>query len=727
MAQVIIVSNRLPISIKKEKGQLIFSPSLGGIATGLSSYVSNRHNSLWIGWPGIASDDLSSVDKENITQVLGNQGYIPVFLSKKQVENFYNGYSNSVLWPLFHDLPGKKFNEEQVKEWWNSYQAVNSRFAETVLHTAEDKSQIWVHDYQLLLLPEILKSEHKDINVGLFLHIPFPSPKRFAKLDTSRKILSGMLSSDLIGFHTSSFVENFSKSIALAGLGEVINSQIIMNNHVARISEFPMGIDYEKYAEASKLATVRLAVKEYKRKYKKLKVIVSIDRLDPTKGLVERLRAYDRFLEQYPKQRKKVVLVMVAAPSRTDIKAYQDLSKKLVTIAAQINENYGEDGWLPVDYINEPLPFENVSALFQIADVAFIAPLRDGMNLAAKEFVATNKRHGVLILSETAGAAEELSDALIVDHSHPETLTNALNQAINMRKRELRNRLKRMRKKISTNTVQSWAKTFVDTLQQPIPKTPRLTRTLTQRLRTRMLKEYRNANKRLLLLDYDGSLVPFSENYEKAEPPESLLNLIRNLAEDKKNDIVLISGRSGKDLEAWFGSLPISLVAEHGAAIKNVGHKWNTTEKSDTEWKHLLLPSLEKYSALTPGSRVEVKPHSLVWHYRAASPYHAQKYAVIIKRALKPILRREDLELLQGNKVLEIKNPHVNKGAAAMLWLNKPHDFVIAIGDDVTDEELFSILPLSSHSIKVGRGITQAQYRVGSYKGVISLLKRMSS
>jgi trehalose 6-phosphate synthase/phosphatase len=394
-------------------------------------------------------------------------------------------------------------------------------------------------------------------------------------------------------------------------------------------------------------------------------------------------------------------------------------------LADEINKKFGNSLWQPVDYMNITLPFEEVAALFQIADVAFIAPLRDGMNLSAKEFVASNHNRGVLILSETAGAAEELHDALIVNPRDPESLVAALQQAISMRKRELRSRLNRMKKDLSINTVQNWAKTFVDTLQQPLPSPLRLiTPTLTKHYEKELIHDYQASKKRLLLLDYDGSLVPFSVDYRNAKPPVTLLHLLEKLASDRANNIVIISGRSDEDLDDWFGHLPVSLVSEHGAAIKKAGNKrWQAVDKASTAWKQVLLPVLEKYAALTPGARVEVKPHSLVWHYRAARPYYAQKYGVILKQTLKPVLKTYGLELIQGNKVFEIKNPKITKANAAQLWLDRNYPFVLAIGDDVTDESLFSHLSGTSYSVKVGRGRTAARYRLKSSKEILSLLK----
>jgi trehalose 6-phosphate synthase/phosphatase len=724
MPQVIIVSNRLPVSVKKDNGKLEFYPSVGGLATGLASYIKDSRNK-WIGWPGIASDELNDTERQEVVAELAKHNCSPVFLSRREIDNFYNGYSNSVLWPRFHALAKqtKPASGDHAK-WWASYRSVNQQFAQAALNIAETGDRVWAHDYQLLLVPEMLRAERGDLNIGFFLHIPFPKAKAFSRVPEYKKLLRGMLGADVIGFHTPSYVANFLENCQAVGLAQAESNMITLSDHTVQIGNFPMGIDYEKYAAAGKSKAVKQAVRKYRKRYRKLRVIVAVDRLDPTKGLLERLEAYRMFLELEPRFRGKIVFSMVAAPSRTGVAAYRSLAKKLQTLVDEINETYGTAKWQPVDYMNISVPFEEVTALFKIADVAFIAPLRDGMNLVAKEFIASKSKNGVLILSQTAGAAHELPDALLVNPRSQEELVDALQQALSMRRRELRGRLKRMQQQLAGNTVQDWAKSFVETLQQPVPGTPVITYPLRGRARAHLLQDYRVAGKRLLFLDYDGSLVPFTEDYKAAAPPKSLLTLLEKLSADSRNDIVLISGRAPHNLEDWFGGLRISLVAEHGAAIKAAGNKsWQILDKISTDWKRLLQPPLEKYAALTPKARVEIKPHSLVWHYRASPPYYAQKYAVIIKRVFKPLLKTYGLQLLQGNKALEIKNPRISKGIAAQRWLRRTHDFILFIGDDATDEELFEVLPESAYSIKVGRGRTAARLRLPRSGEVIKLLR----
>jgi trehalose 6-phosphate synthase/phosphatase len=726
MRQVIIVSNRLPVSVKKEDGVLSFPASVGGLATGLSSYVNRRRN-RWIGWPGIASDELSGGDEEKIVAELSKHHCTPVFLSRRQIDDFYNGYSNQVLWPLFHNLRRSEISPETQQRFWQAYRQVNQKYAEATLNSSETGGHVWVHDYLLMLVPEMIRAQRPDVIIGFFLHIPWPSAKTFATLAEGKKLVNGVLGADVAGFHTPGYVANFLESSQQNGWNQMVPKEITVNDHITRVANFPMGIDYQKFATASRSEIVKKTVKDYREIYKKRKVIVSVDRLDPSKGLKERLNAYETLLERYPKLRGKVIFSMLVAPSRMDVPAYKRLNKRLLIKVDEINNRFGKASWQPVDYINQAQPFEVVTALFQLADVAFITPLKDGMNLAAKEFIASRRRGGVLILSETAGAAAELQDAILVKPNKPETMVDALYQALTMRRRELRKRLNRMQEQLSTNTVQKWATDFVDTLNRPIPGTG--ASILRQKLRRDLINDFRQSKKRLLFLDYDGSLVPFNEDYNSVSPPKSLCNLLEKLCAEPANEIILISGRSAEDLEAWFGSLPINLVAEHGASYKkSSSQSWHSIDKVGTQWKQQIQPILEKYTALTPRARLEVKPHSLVWHYRAASPYYASKYAVIIKRLLKPMLKKHGLEIMQGNKALEVKNNQVGKGKAAERWLKNDYDFVLGIGDDATDENLFAVLPIysdkhKSYSVKVGRGRTLAEYRVPSYKEVISLIK----
>jgi trehalose 6-phosphate synthase/phosphatase len=722
MAQVIIVSNRLPMSVKKVDGVLEFFPSLGGLATGLSSYVKDRSN-IWVGWPGINNEELTETDRLAITHELAKHHCHPVFLSKKQVDDYYNGYSNDLLWPLMHTMPVTSFDNQSA--WLKTYRNVNKLFADTVLSLARTDSTIWVHDYQLLLVPEILREDHIKGQIGFFLHIPFPKSNQWQKIGAAKQLLAGVLGADLVGFHTTSYATNFLNTCENLKLGAAGNGQFDLPTRVVQVTKFPIGVDYKKYARARRLKAVQHAVKKYRRRYGNKKIIVAVDRLEPSKGLIERLKAYRDFLQANPKFLKKVVMVMVAAPSRMELKTYQQLAVNLRTLSEEINAQFGTVNWQPVDYIQRPLPFEEVSALYQIADVAFIAPLRDGMNLVAKEYVATKQGNGVLILGQNAGAAEELRDALIVNPNKPATVIAALKQSLTMPQKELKTRLKNMQTQVAGNTIHMWANTFVGTLNKPVPGTRPRTHSINKKLEAKIKLGFQQSPKRLLVLDYDGTLAPFTDDYDDVAPSRQVLSILKKLALDIDTTVIVVSGRRAPQLEKWFGELHINLVAEHGAMIKKAGHRtWKTIEDIDTDWKKQLLPILERYAELTPKASVEIKSHALVWHYRASPPYYAQKYAVTLKHVLKPYLKKFGVKLYQGNKILEIKNPIVNKGAGIAQWLNSPYDFIVIAGDDYTDEDMFRALHgRQATTIKVGSGKTLAKYRVSDSKQIIAIFK----
>jgi trehalose 6-phosphate synthase/phosphatase len=730
VAQVIIVSNRLPVSVKKVDGKLEFYPSTGGLATGLSSYVTSRRN-RWIGWPGIPNEELNDKERRKIVKELAKYHCYPVFLTQKQLDDYYLGYSNSVLWPMLHNLPLDHENQTDHKRHYKAYREVNQLFAKVTDEISSPKSTIWVHDYLLLLLPQMLRKLRPADDIGFFMHIPFPTGGDFAKMPEAEALAAGMLGANLVGFHTSAYVKHFLDTCSRLEIGTVTPGQVLFAERVVQVTEFPMGIDYEKFAKTSRSRSVRKAARGYRRKYRGQRIILTVDRLDPTKGVDKRLEAYRDLLAANSKLRGKVVMVMVAVPSRTDIPAYKRLADKMERLVADTNKTYGTAKWQPVEYMYTTLQLEALTALYRVADIAFIAPIRDGMNLVAKEYIASKPHNrGILILSETAGAAEELTDALIVNPLKRSSVVAALDTALNMPKRELKRRAKNMQKHLSESTVQAWAGKFMDMLQAPIPGTPVL---ITRALQDGQLKEFRKAYKdakqRLLLLDYDGVLVPLASDHTQAAPSGEVTDLLELLSLDKANEVVVVSGRRKSDLETWLGHLDrITLVAEHGAFTRRAGQaKWHKTSRANTPWKTNVTKLLESYAKKLPGSSVEVKEAALVWHYRGTSAYYAQKYLVVLKRLLRPIAKKQDLTVVNGHKILEVRARGVNKGVAAEQLLDKnSHDFIMAIGDDQTDEDTFTALPATAYTIKVGRGRTAARFRLESVRKVVRLLEKLT-
>lgn len=723
---LIIVSNRLPVSVKKVDGKLEYFPSVGGLATGLASYANDPRNK-WIGWPGLPSDDLSEKERREIAEELVKSNCYPVFLTEKQIDDFYNGYSNSVLWPIFHDNDIGEAVGGDERRLWNAYQRANQQFAEVVLALSSAGDTIWVHDYQLLILPALLRLARPYDKIGFFLHIPFPSAEKFATIQDGEALIAGVLGADLIGLHVESYVNNFLETVNHYDSGITEHHKVILRDRVVRVTDFPMGIDYGKYQKARRSYEVESELVKLKLKYYGQKVILTVDRLDPSKGLVERATAYQTLLRDNPRLRGKVVLIMLVVPSRTDIKEYKDLQVRLEKLIADINKEFGTRFWKPVDYLPQALPFEQVTALYRLADVAFIAPLRDGMNLVAKEYLASKAyQQGILILSKTAGAAEELKGAIMVDPSNPATLVRGLTKALSMQPKEFRQRVKGMQNHLAASTVHVWAKNFRQTLRHETRLPGNRTASLSTKLVRSLSKSYEQAANRLILLDYDGVLEPFHRLPENARPAEPLKALLGKLSEYAQ--IVIVSGRRKADLENWFDNMSLALVAEHGLYTKKQNDEnWVKHPAAGVRaWRSEVLSILRRYAEKTPGAFVEEKDASLVWHYRRANAYFAQKNLITLKRILQPMAKKHELYVEQGNKILEVRAAHIHKGTAALSWLKTNPDFVMAIGDDYTDEDMFTALPREAYTIKVGRGRTAARYRLKNVDEVLKLLKKLS-
>jgi len=721
MKDLIIVSNRLPISIKKSGAHIEVRPSDGGLATSMSGYT-KRRGTKWIGWPGLPSDSLTKNDMERITTMLEAYQCYPVFLTQKQINLYYNGYSNSVLWPILHEFSVHRGDNDQN---WKAYQAVNRLFTEATLQLSKPGGTIWVHDYQLLLVPRYLRVERPKDHIGFFLHTPFPDPDTFLSGKHASSLIAGMLGADLVGFHTTGYTEKFMETCRKLNIDTVGGDQVLLPTHTVHTGDFPISIDYYKFARASEQHKVRSELRRMERAYAGLRVIATVDRLDPAKGLVERLTAYKTLLESDKQFRGSVVMVMLVIPSREDIPEYQRLKQDVERLIEEINTTFGTSTWLPVEYMYRTMPFEELAALYQRADVAFIAPIRDGMNLVAKEYVASHQyRKGVLVLSETAGAADELKEAIHVNPAEQRSLVRGLHSALSLPGVDLRRRIGAMRHHIRRFSVQRWADTFMAELQQERNYKKTRTHSLVGERKKQLLTAYKHASRRLLLLDYDGVLRSFVVNPADAVPSKELKAMLRRLG--RKNDVVMVSGRSRADLENWFGKLPIALAPEHGALFRRKGgHNWHKIVSSDTGWKHHVSVIIKHYADLAPGSLIEQKEWGVVWHYRDTTPYYGQKYLQILKRALRPIAKEYNLQLVVGDKVLEVRPAEVNKGRVAMEWLTDDYDFVFAIGDDKTDEDTFAAVPPGSYTVKVGRGSTFARFRLPDVISVLELLEQM--
>ncbi len=725
MGRLLVIANRLQFSITKRAGEFHFRPSPGGLATGLSS-LPETYERLWIGWPGITSEKLTDNDKEQIRQKLTAENCHPIFLSQKQIDDYYLGFCNETIWPLFHYFPVRTVYENR---FWQTYKQVNQSFCDEVTKIAKSGDYIWVHDYQLMLLPRLLRERLSDLQIGFFLHIPWPSFELFRLLPWREEILEGLLGADLIGFHTYDYARHFLSGVCrIVGLDHTLG-KVTHGNRVIQIDAFPMGIDYEKYSQAIRNAGVKKEVNKILQKLGDRKIIISIDRLDYTKGIIQRLEAFDLFLSKNPEYKGKVTLIMVAVPSRTSVEDYKTLRSNLEHLVGRVNGEHGAIGWVPVWYLYRFLPFKRLVALYNVADVALITPLRDGMNLIAKEFIATKADgKGVLIISEMTGAASELGEALIVNANNKEAIVTAIKEAFEMPTDEQIERNKMMQERLRRYDVSRWTSDFINALSE-VKKTQQelSVRKLSEAIRQKLISDYTKSQKRLFLLDYDGTLVGFRDRPEKAGPDSEIMRLLESLSNNPKNTIIIISGRPKAILAKWLGNLNVALVAEHGAWIKEKSKDWQCIESLSSDWKDSIRPILELYSDRTPGSLVEEKDFSLVWHYRRADPELASVRVQELRVALLNLTANLDVGVVEGSKILEIKNLGINKGRAAEFWLEKEKwDFILAAGDDYTDEEMFAVLPDDAYSIKVGVSISKARFNVDTVNEIRSLLKQLA-
>lgn len=731
MNRLIIVSNRLPVSIQKNNDDLTVIPSSGGLATALHSYHRSS-DSVWIGWPGVDAE--SDADKKNVTRLLAREQCLPVFLGGQLLDDYYHGFSNTTLWPLFHYFA--QFTEFSTRHF-EAYRQVNELFAEEVLKNASANDTVWIHDYQLLLLPNILKQKQPDLHIGFFLHIPFPSFEMFRILPWREEILSGMLGADLIGFHTYDYARHFiSSAQRLLGYDAEFNT-ITTDDRQVFVDVFPMGIDYEKF-QSHAIAVQSKPVQERSREHQDIdrfllskpdrQLILSIDRLDYTKGIPERIHAFRRFLHKHPRYLEKVSLIMLTVPSRVAVAQYQNLRSEVEELVGSVNGEFGTMGWTPIIYFYRTVPFQHLIELYCSADVALLTPLRDGMNLVAKEYIATKTNlKGVLILSEMAGSAKELGEAISVNPNNIEDVSDAIHRALTMPVEEQRYAVSTMQERLQRYDIHKWASEFVTALSKSQQKlAEHQARKMSEVLLAEMQQSYMNSQHRVLFLDYDGTLQRFFGNPQDAMPDEALIALLRRINSDERNRLVLVSGRDRETLHNWFGALGFTLIAEHGAWFKFGSGEWILRNRNNSEWKENIRPILDSYVDRTPGSLIEEKTHSLVWHYRKSDIVLGELRARELKTDLSNLLINQDLEVLEGSKVVEVKVTGINKGNAALEILqSETPDFLLAIGDDWTDEYLFKSLPDNAITFKVGTDRSAARYYVDNYKQVRTLLKSL--
>lgn len=459
--RLLLISNRLPITIKRQDdGQYSFSMSSGGLVTGLSG-LSKTTTFQWYGWPGL---EVPENEVARVKQQLKDEySAFPIFIDDDLADRHYNGFANSILWPLFHYHPGEITFDEGA---WDAYKEVNSLFAKTVVRDVQDGDMIWVHDYHLMLLPELLRQElagsRKNIKIGFFLHTPFPSSEIYRILPVREALLEGLLQCDLIGFHTYDYARHFLSSCSRILETPTTPNGVEYKGKFITVGAFPIGIDPDKFVEGLKKPKVQERIATLSRKFEGVKLIVGVDRLDYIKGVPQKLHALEVFLTEHPEWIGKIVLVQVAVPSRQDVEEYQNLRAVVNELVGRINGKFGTIEFMPIHFLHQSVNFDELCALYAVSDVCLVSSTRDGMNLVSYEYIATqHDRHGVMILSEFTGAAQSLNGSLVVNPWNTEELANAIHDAVTMSPDMREANFRKLERYVFKYTSAWWGQSFV--------------------------------------------------------------------------------------------------------------------------------------------------------------------------------------------------------------------------------------------------------------------------
>jgi trehalose 6-phosphate synthase/phosphatase len=729
------VSNRLPVTVRREEGKLTVHLSTGGLATGLNG-PHRESQGLWLGWPG-DDTELSDAEREGLTADLASQRLCPVFLTPDEVHRYYEGFSNRVLWPLFHSqLDHIPLGDSE----WDVYRRVNEKFADEVCARYREGDTLWLHDYQLMLLPTLVRKRLPRARIGFFLHIPFPAPDVLRVLPWREELLRGLLGADLIGFHTEVYAANFRAAVKELdpSLRPVVGA-------------FPMGVDMPALEALAHTPLAMECLLNLKASLGGQHLFLGVDRLDYTKGIRRRLMAFERLLARRTDLHGRLRLIQLAVPSRDNIPDYARLRASVERLVGRVNGTFGTVEWTPIRYVYRAVTPEELSALYQGADVMLVTPTRDGMNLVAKEYCAARvDGGGTLVLSELAGAAQELKEALLVNPYDGEEMSLAFERALALPEGERRWRMKALRKRVADNPVKAWAQGFLDELAAASkPEAGEVTRPSVPISTAAPLEPARvdpvapidvsppdevkglerrlvNAHARLLVLDYDGTLVPIVRSPELAVPSIEVRETLRALSNLPFTQVHVVSGRPRLWLEEWLGDLPIGLHGEHGFWSRFEPHApWVARSESLPGFLAPARKVMKEAAAELPGSELEQKSASLTFHYRRAEPQAAKAALAALVPKLQPFLGEAGgADLLYGKQVLELRARGIHKGVVleALLPRLPKGALILAAGDDATDEDLFRDVPAEGLTVHVGETPSIARYRLGSPRALLNLL-----
>ncbi len=709
----IVVANRLPVEPVHENddpAQAIVSwhPAPGGLVSALDSVLRTRA-SLWVGAGDLSADEYGS---------FGSTKLEPVAIPADDYQLYYAGFSNTAIWPLYHSaIVTPEFHREQ----FDAYRRVNVLFADHVTALAAPGATVWVHDYQLQLLPSDLREQRPDLKVGFFLHIPFPSASLFSQLPWRAQILRGLLGSDLLGFQTQQDAGHFIDACQrILGL-RTEDGKVLFDGREVRVGAFPIGIDADAYAELAQDPDVQQRARDLRTELgEPTTLMLGVDRLDYTKGIDIRLRAFAELLQSERLDPSNTVLVQVAVPTRGDVREYQAIRDEVELLVGRFNGSLAQIGANPINYLHRVLTREELVALYLAADIMLVTPLRDGMNLVAKEYVASrHDNSGALVLSEFTGSAAQLTDAWLVNPYDTENVEQAISDAVAASPADRARRMQSMREVVFDSDVNTWANSFLELLEAD--SSPAVVQAAST-LAGIPLSTLARTPHLLVCCDYDGTLAPLVDDPAKARPLHEAITALRQISLLPATTVAVVSGRSLRDLAALSRLPPeIHLVGSHGSEV-------DADFRIDAQQLRLLeqvWAAVDEIAGTVPASHIETKPGSLAVHVRRCKEQDRE-----------PLLRRiamgpgqfPGVHIRYGKDVVELSVTDTQKSdAVAALRHRTGASAVIFIGDDVTDESVFESLTGPDIGIKVGEGPTSASWRVAAPSDVAQVLAELHS
>lgn len=719
----IIISNRLPYQYDATTNSLKLSS--GGLVTAITGIHSSAAK-IWVG--AVLEDELPHWQEVSPPQSGNALAYDMVTVSTADYDRYYNGFCNDVLWPLFH------YQSERVQfrhDDWEAYQRVNLAFAEKINEIATPDDLIWIHDFQLCLVPQYLKQLNPQLTVGWFLHIPFPSSELYLELPVRNELLQGILASDLVGFHDYAYVKHFCSTVQrILGI-ETSLFAINYRHHHTSIGVFPVSIDFNQFNQAAQ----RPEVIKLAQKYRITDfTFLGVDRLDYSKGIDLKIRAYYNLLLEHPELHEKVSLIQVAIPTRQDVDEYVKLRLDIEQLVSEVNGRFATPSWSPIHYLFHPVTFDELISLYRAADCLVVTSKRDGMNLVSLEYVAAQQLDdpGMVLISEFTGAKSLLSQAIAINPRDVEGTAKKMFDVIQMSRSERQHACQMMMEYLRHYTATDWGKAFIAKLSEIKAKECHAEVVMIEDS-IAFVRQYFNKHKAkryLLFIDYDGTLVPICNNPEEAVLLPEARHILQRLTQLPFMDVVIISGRDQYFLTQQLAGLDVFMAAEHGALFYDK-QTWNNLALSDNnEWYQNTLQIMRDYTKLVPSSFIEQKTFCLSWHYRKSPSEFAEQHALKLNQELENGLSRFPARLIHGKKVIEVCATEANKGVFVHWFLENyaETDYGFAIGDDRTDEDVFAELKATCfETIRVGLGPTFAKSRLATQKLVLRLLNALLS